>query len=55
VHYVFLTLVYVVFYGPILKVVDIYIKENLFGAREINPHREDIIIHLLHDLPMIEM
>jgi len=52
---VFLTLVYVVFYGPVLKVVDIYIDENLHGIRKINAQPENIIIHLMHDLPMIEM
>ena len=51
----FLTLVYVVFYGPVLKVVDIYIDENLHGIRKINGQPENIIIHLMHDLPMIEM
>jgi hypothetical protein len=52
---VFLTLVYVVFYGPVLKVVDIYIDENLYGIRKIDAQPENIILHLMHDLPMIEM
>ena len=51
----FLTLVYVVFYGPVLRVVGSNINENLYGARGIKPQPEDIIIQLMHDLPMIEM
>ena len=55
VHYGFLSIIYILVYEPELFSINQEILDNLNSLENINLTRAEVVLGILHDLPLFEM